>query len=156
MWDNLIEQINIEREQLNLLLSSYHLLVEKCMEEEPDSIEILAVSALLNSYYSGIENIFKRIAKEIDGFLPQGATWHRDLLDQMSISNSQRTSVISKMMREHLIDYLHFRHVFRQAYSFQLQWRKILPLVKELKETWRGLELELDAFVKSIENKDNY
>jgi hypothetical protein len=81
VWGNAIEQISAEREQLNLLLTTYYLLIKKCMEGEPDAVEIMAISALLNAYYTGIENIFKRIAKEIDGFLPRSATWHRDLLE---------------------------------------------------------------------------
>jgi hypothetical protein len=43
-------------------------------------------SAALNihGFYSGLERIFEIIAREVDGALPTGQVWHRDLLFQMS------------------------------------------------------------------------
>ena len=42
----------------------------------------------------------------------------------------------------------HPRHVFRNAYSFYLDWQKISPLVLRLEETFKMLEKALDDFVK--------
>jgi len=36
---------------------------------------------MLHSFYTGVENIFKRVAVEIDGAPPTGESWHRGLLD---------------------------------------------------------------------------
>jgi hypothetical protein len=47
-----------------------------------------------------------------------------------------------------LNEYLRFRHVFRNAYSFDLDWRKMAPLVLRLEETFQRLEKVLDAFLK--------
>lgn len=47
------------------------------------------------------------------------------------------------------MEYLEFRHVFRQAYSFQLRWDKMSPLVLGCEETLRQLEAELDVFLRS-------
>jgi hypothetical protein len=35
-------------------------------------------------FYNGFENIFKRIAVELDGGLPDNEFWHRELLDSMA------------------------------------------------------------------------
>ena len=50
-----------------------------------------------------------------------------------------------------LQDYLGFRHVFRQAYSFQLDWEKMSPLVLNCEGTLRELEAALDRFLESAE-----
>jgi hypothetical protein len=37
----------------------------------------------LHGFYTGIENVFKRIAIELDDQRPSGEAWHRRLLDSM-------------------------------------------------------------------------
>jgi hypothetical protein len=44
--------------------------------------------------------------------------------------------------------YLRFRHVFRNAYSFDLDWQKMSPLVLRLEETFQMLEKALNDFLK--------
>ena len=41
-----------------------------------------------------------------------------------------------------------FRHVFRNAYSFDLDWRKMSPLALRLEETFQKLENALNDFLK--------
>jgi hypothetical protein len=38
---------------------------------------------LLHSFYTGVENIFKRVAVELDGEPVRGDSWHRELLLRM-------------------------------------------------------------------------
>jgi hypothetical protein len=47
-----------------------------------------------------------------------------------------------------LNEYLRFRHVFRNAYSFDLDWRKMSPLVLRVEETFQKLENAVDDFLK--------
>ena len=93
----------------------------RCASATPDAIELSALAAMLHSFYTGIENIFKRIALELDGAMPRGESWHRELLDAMTGPTQARGAVISLPLRGQLREYLGFRHVFRQAYSFQLR-----------------------------------
>jgi hypothetical protein len=44
-----------------------------------------SVAINLHSLYNGVERIFEWIAGELDGGLPTGPTWHRDLLTQMTL-----------------------------------------------------------------------
>ena len=122
MSSKLRKQIAVEREQLNHLLATHRPLLAKCLHTPPDPIELSALAALLHSFYTGIENIFKRVALELDGALPRGESWHRELLDAMAQAGSARGPIISAALRARLREYLGFRHVFRQAYAFQLRW----------------------------------
>lgn len=107
------------------------------------------LAALLHSFYSGVENIFKRVAVELDGETPRGEGWHRQLLDTMAIPTRIRGAVISDSLRDTLSEYLAFRHVFRQAYSFDLRWDKMSALVLNCEPTFRRLETEIDAFLQT-------
>ena len=98
--------------------------------------------------------MFKRVAVEIDEELPSSPFWHRDLLEAMIHPTPRRQAVISNALRTQLREYLEFRHVFRQAYSFQLRWDKMETLVLECEQLLRLLEKELDLFLQSIPPKE--
>lgn len=149
MWDRLSRQAAVELEQLRHLLDVHRPLLVKCAATAPDEIELSALAALLHSFYTGIENIFKRVAVEADNAPPGGESWHRDLLARMSSPGPGRTPVISTTLRDTLKEYLEFRHVFRHAYSFQLQWAKMASLVLNCENTLRKLETELAGFLES-------
>ena len=156
VWDKLKKQIAVEREQLNTLLQTYSPLLMKCTRETPDVIELSALAAMLHAFYTGVENIFKRVAVELDGGPPKGEFWHRQLLDSMTQPGPARPAVISGPLRKMLRDYLDFRHVFRQAYTFELRWEKMAGLVQECEKTLRQLEFELDAFLESFESGEGH
>ena len=79
---------------------------------------------LLHSFYTGMENIFKRVAVELDGEPVRGDSWHRELLRRMKSPTAHRPALLSEELHDSLNEYLRFRHVFRNAYSFDLDWHK--------------------------------
>ena len=66
-WDRFRKQQAAEREQLQRLLFGIHGLLAKCRDTAPTEIELSALAATLHSFYTGVENIFKRVAVELDG-----------------------------------------------------------------------------------------
>lgn len=148
-WDRFRKQQAAEREQLARLLGTMQPLLAKCRETAPSEIELAALAAALHSFYTGVENVFKRVAVELDGEPVRGEAWHRDLLLRMKQPRANHPALLSPDLHDTLLDYLRFRHVFRNAYSFDLDWRKLQPLVLKLEETFRELEQSLDAFVAS-------
>jgi hypothetical protein len=148
VWDKLRKQVAVERQQLGRLLEGYRPLLEKGAATQPSDFELAALAAMLHSFYNGIENIFKRIAEELDGQAPESEFWHRQLLDSMSQPAKARSAVISKGLAERLDSYLDFRHFFRHAYIFTLRWDRMKGLVLGCGETLRQLERELDFFFR--------
>jgi len=67
----------------------------------------------------------------------------------MAQSMGGRASVISIETHESLGDYLAVRHVVRNAYSFDLDWEKLAPLVAGCDPTFTKLREELRWFVDS-------
>lgn len=148
MWDKLRKQVAVELEQLEELIEVHRPLLDKLEKAAPTAIELSALAAMLHSFYTGIENIFKRVCVELGGALPSGAAWHRELLDSMSKPNDLPGIVISPELGRRLEEYLKFRHVFRQAYSFQLQWEKLSPLVFSCEDTLRSVGAEMCSFLE--------
>lgn len=136
-------KIRLEIEQINQLLSTYNDLLAKCQANEPDIVEIAALGSVLHSFYNGLENIFSVIAKEFDKQLPQGLSWHKDLLIQISSKTNVRDGIVSELTRLKLLNYLGFRHFYRHSYSFFLNWDDLKPLVLNLKEVWQEVQTQL-------------
>lgn len=149
MWDRLRKQVALERQQLGTLLEMYRSLLQKCARNPPNEIELSALAAMLHSFYSAIENIFKRIVSELDGRPSGGEFWYRELLDTMAKPGKARPTVLSSDLADRLDDYLQFRHVFRHAYVFDLRWDRMRSLVLGCEETLHLLEDQLDEFLKS-------
>jgi hypothetical protein len=148
VWDRLISQIAFQCGQLEKLIEFYRPVLAKCADAAPAPFEVPALAAMLHSFYSGFENIFKRIALELDGDLPSGESWHRELLDSMTRPGSARPAVITSPLAARLNKYLQFRHVFRSVYAFLLTWDRMAPLVMDCEATLRQFRQELDSFVR--------
>jgi hypothetical protein len=110
-WDKFRKQQATEREQLQRLLSGIHGLLAKCRTTAPTEIELSALAALLHSFYTGVENIFKRVAVELDGEPVRGDSWHRELLLRMKSPTAHRPALLSEELHDTLNEYLRFRHV---------------------------------------------
>lgn len=128
MSSRLRDQVELELGALRRLVEEYQQFAGKS-GARMNNVEIAACGAMLHSFYNGVENILKRIALAVDGAVPEGDASHKQLLHQMAAAAKQRGPVLSAPVCEDLKDYLNFRHVFRSAYSFDLRWEKMEPLV---------------------------
>jgi len=146
----LVKQIGVVFAQQERLMEVNRGLLEKCRTQSPDTVEIAAMAAILHSFYTGIENLFKRITLETGGAMPHSEFWHGDLLESMRTVMSERPAVIGDELRARLKGYLDFRHVFRHAYTFEMNWSRMAPLALGMEETLRILKDEVNAFLASI------
>lgn len=73
----------------------------------------------------------------------------------MITHGENRPAVISPEPHEKLFHYLNFRHVFRHAYSFELQWKKMAPFVSECDATLNQLQLELGRFFAGLDSRED-
>lgn len=154
MSRKLKKQVRLELQQLDTLLAMYRPLTSKVAQVPPDAIERSALAAMLHSFYTGFENIFKRIERDSAGELLTGASWHKALLDAMTKSTSHRSAVITEPTRQRLREYMEFRHFFRNAYTFQLNWAMMSPLVAGCQDLLASLRMELERFLATISDDD--
>lgn len=106
------------------------------LSDEPVQLELRGLASYVHEFYTGIESIFERIAIELGEGLPQGEYWYADLLNQMAAEQpARRPAVIDEPLRARLRDYLRFRHFFRHAYDYQVEWKKLRPLVEDICRT---------------------
>ncbi|MFQ6014650.1 MAG: hypothetical protein ACE5NP_04320 [Anaerolineae bacterium] len=122
--------------------------------QRPADQDLYLDSAALNlhDFYAGLERIFRHIATTVDGSLPTGRNWHRDLLQQMTIDlPNLRPPVLSAETIKALDEYLRFRHVVRNIYAFQFDPDRLEQLVKQARPAFTQTETELLAFTQFLE-----
>ena len=128
--------------------------LEKLREElataprDDDSFTLRARGSMLHDFYSGIERVFVRIAEELNGGVPQGEQWHRQIVTDMSLKiPGVRPAVIDAALAEELADYLRFRHVFRNVYGSLLQAERMRPLEERLPRVLAAFLTQVRAFL---------
>ena len=146
--DNLIkEQIKFKINDIDKLFLEYDLIFKKIEVETPDLFDMTILGSVLHSFYNGLENIFEIIAKNIDGNVPSGNKSHQELLHQMESENGMRNEILNEEMYLELREYATFRHFYRHAYSFQLNWEKMKPLVDNVHGIWEKVKESLENFI---------
>ena len=148
MTENEINKIKCELEQIDKLFKSYEVLLNKSKLSNPDLVEITAIAGVLHSFYNGIENVFKIIAKFYNDFPSASKMWHKELLISMAEQKGKRKAVIKREKIGSLSDFLAFRHFYRHSYSFHLNWIKIKPLVLKIEELWHLVKMDIIDFIK--------
>lgn len=127
-------------------LQSLSLLEEQSAEapQGDDTFSLRARGSILHDFYSGIERVFVRIAEELNGGVPHGEQWHRQLVKDMSLEIPEvRPAVIDEELARSLGDFRRFRHVFRNVYGFALEDQRMRPLEERLPAV-------LDAFRRQV------
>ena len=146
--DNLIkEQIKFKINDINKLFLEYDLIFKKIETQAPDLFDMTILGSVLHSFYNGLENVFEIIAKNIDGNVPNGNKSHQELLHQMASENSLRNEILNEELYLKLREYATFRHFYRHAYSFQLNWQKMKPLIENLHIVWNEVKINLENFI---------
>ena len=106
-------------------------------------LELAGVSALLQNFYNGVENVLKQGLAAKSAEIPAGTTWHRDLLNAGRLA-----SLISTETMTDLAPYLAFRHFASHGYAIDLNPAKLLTLVEELDSIFERFKSEIAVSLK--------
>ena len=107
----------------------------------------------LTDCYRGVENIFKRIALDVDLRMPDGSMRHKELLSQMAAPQAERPAVISEGVYEFLQELLEFRHVFNNICQEEPIYEKTEQIARRIGDIFATVSEELEAFVDFLNKK---
>ena len=153
----LIQRISDEHSKIAGTLKKIEERLEKIKTapvEYREEIETTIAKNLVDCY-RGIENIFRRIALDVDLRMPDGSRWYKELLIQMSEPYMERQPVISPETFEILEEFLEFLHVFNNIYEEELIYERTERNAKQMSELFNRLSKELDAFIAHLEKEEN-
>ena len=151
---DLIAEIEDEVNQLNKLAID----VEKTrvtLPSEPEERRIHeeSLALKLHNFYTGCERVFKNIAKDVNGGVPDSFDWHRRLLHTMSLNlENVRPAVISRETETALSEFLSFRHVVRNIYGFSIDSERLGHLLNNFGKAYRMFKQDAVGFVKFLKD----
>lgn len=120
---------------------------EATRTEADPSFLLDSVALNLHGFYNGLERIFEAIGRELDGGVPSGPNRHHDLLEQMAYSLREvRPPVIRAETRDRLDEYLRFRHLIRNLYTWNLDPELLERRVADLTPTLDALDADFEQF----------
>ena len=134
--DSCKARIEAEYEAIEKILSS---LPPSAALPKISALELAGVAALLHNFYNGIENIIKQVFQAKNIPIPQGQSWHQELL-----LTAIRSNIVSQAIGEELKRFLAFRHFFSHAYALDLYPYKIEPLVADVLSTFEKFKIDIN------------
>lgn len=136
------EYCEAEFENIDAVVSELYSVIQP--EKADYSIaEMAAVATFIHNYYNGFENILKRVIVSKQITARGTPTWHKDLL-----KTALDEGIIPDGLYETLSNYLSFRHFFVHAYSFNIRWDELRPLVDNLPITLKEFKAAIYTYLE--------
>lgn len=117
-----------------------------------DVVTVHGVGGLLHDFYTGVEKVFSLVAPDLNGQTPTGQAWHRELLHAMALDlEGIRPAVVRATTEDALVEFMKFRHVYRNMYGFRLRWSRVRELAELAVNLWPDVQTDLEHFVSFVE-----
>ena len=148
-----LEEVLVRRlaAEINDELDALDALVQELAHapESDDSYARRARGSILHDFYNGVERIFERVARELNGGVPKAEQWHRELLDNMALGIPEvRPPLIDQPLAATLHEYRRFRHLFRNVYGTVLETGRLRILEERLPDTLVAFRRQVSAFLQ--------
>lgn len=153
--EKLAAAVRLTMDEINEELSACDPLFRIGKIREFDFIETAAAASILQSFYTGIENLILYLSKTLDGSAPQSSSWHRELLSSAAEPTITRSAILGVGSRQLLLTYLDFRHVVRHGYARRLKADRTRELFTSLPPVWKVVQEDLEKFILSLKTENN-
>jgi len=91
----------------------------------------------VHNIYNDIEDILMTIAKDVDGSVPDGPSFHQDILDQMATDIPDlRHALFSDEQHQVLTELKNFRHLVRHRYGIELIGKLVLKNIEMIEKAF--------------------
>lgn len=105
----------------------------------------------LHNLYCAFEDLFKIVANAFENHIRDGSKYHTELLKRMTISiEGIRPPVLSQESYLLLDNLRSFRHLFRHAYSYELDARKVRIVMEDVVKLKAIYRKEINTFLNNL------
>ena len=149
--DELKAEIAVEFAALRQVANELEALRADVAGREPTVREKTAAAAFLAQFYSGIENILKRLSRFHGVALPAGENWHFDLFKRFCLPEQPPLPVLfDYALARQLGPFRRFRHVLHHSYGFQIEWDRMREGVEHVAQVLAAFQDRVEAHLKTM------
>jgi hypothetical protein len=145
-------EISVELAALEVIVDELVALQRDLSDREPSLREIAAASGFLAQFYTGVENILKRICRHSGIELPTGNTWHVDLFQYFCApAHPGLPLLFDASLASQLAPYRRFRHVVLHGYAFQIDWGRMSAGVAGVQDVFARFKDSLADYLRILD-----
>jgi hypothetical protein len=149
------EEIEIELELMESTVHELLALQHDVTGREPAGREKAAAAAFLAQFYTGLENILKRISRFYAVALPVGDTWHVDLFVRFCFPPHDPLPVLfDESIAMAIAPFRKFRHVVYHSYGFELDWVRMTEGISNVESIFSQIRSNLLAYLQVLRSLD--
>jgi hypothetical protein len=102
----------------------------------------------LHGWYTGLESALERTVRALDGDVPHGERWHRDLLSQATVDvPGIRPAILERDLLAELLELLAFRQFLRHAYAVPVDAGKLAQEIHRV----RRIRMSVDSGLERMD-----
>ncbi len=153
--EELCEEIYIELELIEATVQELIALRRDVSDRMPLMREKIAAAAFMAQFYSGIENVLKRISHFYSVSLPSGDTWHIDLFKRFCEPPYQPLpALFDESLALSLAPYRKFRHVVYHSYVFQVDWDRMQEGLANVGDVYARFSFKLHEYLQTLTTEE--
>ena len=151
--ETLLAELDADVAGLDELIEANARAVERVRNGAGDDLDWAALGYTIHNIYNAFESYFLRVSKFFENDL-SAATWHRDLVDRMSLEiEGVRPRLLDRSLARDIHELRAFRHVFRNIYGNRLdpeRTRIVQARVPESVEAFRAAHAEFTRAMRDL------
>ena len=127
----------------------YVKLEERKREKGKAAVE--SIGFQLHNLYCAFEDLFKLVAETFENHIQDKSRYHVEILKRMTLAiEGVRPPLLSPESFALLDNLRSFRHLFRHAYSYELDERKMRIVLEDASKLSDAYRRDVDAFLRSF------
>ena len=106
---------------------------------------------MLCGVYQHCEEALEKLVKKVDGDLPQGANYHKELIERAAAEVPDiRGAIITPKTARDMHGLRGLRHVLRNNYGDDFEYARAAPNLNVAKRLMQNFELDVSTFAKAF------
>jgi hypothetical protein len=135
--------IEADRQEINKLYKLLNPYINSLETQE----KTISAGYYLNNLYSAFENICLNVARTFENNIDDRSQWHSVLLKRMTLDiEGIRPKLWSEKTYKSLDELRRFRHIFRNAYTIELDPKRITIVIDQAQQLEQYYKADLDQF----------
>lgn len=150
----LTEEVRLELRQMERVVQELEALDADVGEGPATLREEAAAGQFLASFYMGVENVLKRIARYHDVELPESEQWHVELFQWFCSPLCNRSPLpvlFPESLASEMKPYRRFRHVVHHAYGIELKWERMVEGVQNARPVFDRFRRRVEDVIADLE-----